>query len=124
MADPAPTRSAPNTCQAARVITAATMVTMLLGLSGLTLTVTVVSLVLATPLLVLFSPVLVPAAVVVFLTTTGLVMSGGFGVTALSGLALFYRYASGRGPVGSERVDVARARVGEWVRDYGWHVRS
>ncbi|KAK1257334.1 hypothetical protein QJS04_geneDACA002585 [Acorus gramineus] len=120
MADPAPTRSAPKTGQAARVITAATMVTVLLGLSGLTLTVTVVSLVLATPLLFLFSPVLVPAAVVVFLSTIGLVMSGGFGVTALSGLAWFYRYASGRRPVGSDRVDVARARVG----DYGWHVRS
>ncbi|KAM1024467.1 hypothetical protein ACFX13_038464 [Malus domestica] len=52
-------------------------------LSGLTLTTVVIALVAAPPLLVIFSKVLVPTAVAMLLLTTGLVMSGGLGATAV-----------------------------------------
>ncbi|PUZ43319.1 hypothetical protein GQ55_9G652200 [Panicum hallii var. hallii] len=64
----------------------------MLLLSGLALTATVLALIVATPLLVIFSPVLVPAAITVALLTAGFVSSGGFGTAAVGVLAWMYRY--------------------------------
>ncbi|KAL6847672.1 hypothetical protein ACP4OV_022460 [Aristida adscensionis] len=64
----------------------------LLVLSALALTGTVLALIVATPLLVLFSPVLVPAGITVALLTAGFVSSGGFGAAAVAVLAWMYRY--------------------------------
>ncbi|KAL6215538.1 hypothetical protein ACLB2K_014967 [Fragaria x ananassa] len=68
--------------------------TTLVGLSGLTLTGTVIALIMATPVLVFFSPVLVPAAIVMFLIAAGFVFSGGCGVAAITALTWLYKYAS------------------------------
>ncbi|KAL0401002.1 UNVERIFIED_CONTAM: Oleosin [Sesamum latifolium] len=60
--------------RAQRVVKAATAVTAggsLLVLSGLTLAGTVIALTIATPLLVIFSPVLVPAVITIFLLGAG-----------------------------------------------------
>lgn len=78
-----------------QVVKAATAVTAggsLLVLSGLTLAGTVVALALVTPLLVIFSPVLVPAAITVCLLLTGFVSSGGFGTAGLTVFMWMYRY--------------------------------
>lgn len=78
-----------------QVVKAATGVTAggsLLVLSGLTSAGTVVALALATPLLVIFSPVLVPAAITVCLLLTGFVASGGFGAAGLTVFMWMYRY--------------------------------
>ncbi|KAK4434877.1 Oleosin Bn-V [Sesamum alatum] len=59
--------------QVAKTTTAVTLGGSLMVLSGLTLAATVIGLVLATPLLVIFSPVLVPAAITLFLILAGFV---------------------------------------------------
>ncbi|KAK4385181.1 Oleosin [Sesamum angolense] len=64
--------------RAQRVVKAATAVTAggsLLVLSGLTLAGTVIALTIATPLLVIFSPVLVPAVITIFLLGAGFLAS-------------------------------------------------
>ncbi|XP_051186778.1 oleosin 16 kDa-like [Lolium perenne] len=85
----------------------------MLFLSALALTGTVVALVIATPVMVIFSPVLVPAAIAVALLTTGFVSSGALGAAAMGVLAWMYRYLS-RGsssPPGSDKVDHTGAKL-------------
>ncbi|BFG18498.1 hypothetical protein CerSpe_047720 [Prunus speciosa] len=77
-----------------KFLTAGAAGTILLVLFGLTLTGTVMALIMATPVLVVFSPILVPAGIVVFLTAAGLVFSGGCGVAAITTLTLMYKYIS------------------------------
>lgn len=89
----------------------------ILVLSGLTLTGTVIGLVLATPLLVIFSPVLVPAAIVIFLLGTGMVSSGGFGVAAVSVLSWAQQYVTGKHPPGADKMDQAQMAFASKVRD-------
>ncbi|CAD6343304.1 unnamed protein product [Miscanthus lutarioriparius] len=76
----------------AKALASATAAFTMLVLSGLAVTGTVLALIVATPLLVILSPVLVPAAITVALLTTGLVSSGGFGAAAVAVLAWMYRY--------------------------------
>ncbi|KAK7291610.1 hypothetical protein RIF29_06899 [Crotalaria pallida] len=64
----------------------------LLILAGFTLTATVLGLAIATPLFIFFSPVLVPAALVIGLAVTGFLTSGAFGVTSLSSFAWMANY--------------------------------
>nr|CAB3497345.1 unnamed protein product [Digitaria exilis]CAB3502313.1 unnamed protein product [Digitaria exilis] len=75
----------------AKALAAGTAAFSMLLLSGLALTATVLALIVATPLLVIFSPVLVPAAITVALLTAGFVSSGGFGAAAVGVLAWMYR---------------------------------
>ncbi|GER46555.1 oleosin [Striga asiatica] len=111
-----------------KAATAATAGGSLLLLSGLTLAATVVGLTLATPLLVIFSPVLVPAVITAAVLGLGFLASGGFGVAALSVLTWIYRYVTGRHPVGSDQLDSARTKLAAKARDmkdraehYGQH---
>ena len=123
--------TSPGTKQTVKFFTAATIGTVLLVLSGLTMTGTVVGLVLATPVLVLFSPILVPAGIVVALVTAGFFFSGGFGVAALSALAWIYNYVTGKHPVGADQLDSARLKlmstardVKERAKEYGHYVQN
>ncbi|GER49925.1 oleosin [Striga asiatica] len=100
-----------------KATTAATAGGSLLVLSGLTLAGTVVALTLATPLLVIFSPVLVPAVITAFLVASGFVASGGFGVAAISVLTWIYRYLTGKKPPGAEQLDTARDKVSGKARE-------
>ncbi|XP_078431356.1 oleosin family protein [Wolffia australiana] len=120
-----------GTRQTVKFLTAATIGTGLLVLSGLTMTVTVVGLVLATPVMVLFSPVLVPAGIVVALAAGGFFFSGGFGVAALSALAWIYNYVTGKHPLGADQLDSARLKlmstardVKERAKEYGHYVQN
>ncbi|KAI3748957.1 hypothetical protein L6452_12427 [Arctium lappa] len=96
----------------------------LLVLSGLTLAATVIGLTVVTPLLVIFSPVLVPAMVTVFLLVTGFLTSGGLGVAATMVLSWIYAYVTGGRPTGSDRMDQATDKMG-WkgreIRERGEH---
>ncbi|XP_021890285.1 oleosin 16 kDa [Carica papaya] len=107
-----------------RFLTAAGIGTTLLVLSGITLTATVIGLILATPVLVLFSPILVPAAAAVVLMGTGLLFSGGCGAAAIATLTWIYRYVTGKHPAGAEKVDYARKRIAEKAREYGQYVQQ
>lgn len=109
--------SAPTSRQAIRFLTAAAIGATLLFLSGLTLTGTVISLVIATPVLVLFSPVLIPAGILTVLAMAGFLFSGGCCVAALMALSWMYNYLAGKHPVGADQVDYARMRIGDKARD-------
>lgn len=110
----------PTTRQAVKFLTASTLGTVLLVLSGLTLTATVISLVIATPILVLFSPILIPAIITVFLIASGFVFSGGCGVAALSALSWIYQYTTGKHPVGADQLDQARNAIA----NAAWEVKE
>ncbi|XP_068307322.1 oleosin H2-like [Pyrus communis] len=86
-----------NGSSASNLLTIATLVPVggtLLLLAGLTLAGTIIGLAVTTPLFVIFSPVLVPAVVVVFLSVTGILTSGALGVTALSSFSWLAHYLS------------------------------
>ncbi|XP_077242355.1 oleosin L-like [Tasmannia lanceolata] len=103
-----------------KVVKAATAVTLggsLLVLSGLTLTGTVIALTIATPVLVIFSPVLVPATITIFLIIAGLLSSGGFGIAGMSVMSWIYKYLTGKRPPGSEQLEQARMRLASKARD-------
>lgn len=103
-----------------QVVKAATAVTAggsLLVLSGLTLAGTVIALTIATPLLVIFSPVLVPAVIAVGLLILGFLTSGGFGVAAVTVLSWIYRYMTGKHPLGADQLDQARMRLASKARE-------
>lgn len=59
----------------------------LLTLAGLTLAGSVIGLMLAFPLFLIFSPVIVPAAFVIGLAMTGFMASGAIGLTGLSSMS-------------------------------------
>ncbi|VVB09031.1 unnamed protein product [Arabis nemorensis] len=111
--------SSPSTRQIVRFLTAATIGLSLLLLSGLTLTGTVIGLIVATPLMVLFSPVLVPAVITTGLLTVGFLFSGGCGVAAATALSWIYRYVTGKHPIGAEKVDYARMMISEKAKELG-----
>ncbi|XP_047939109.1 oleosin L-like [Salvia hispanica] len=107
----------PRSHQMVKAATAVTAGGSLLVLSGLTLAATVIALTIATPLLVIFSPVLVPAALAVFALAGGFLASGGFGVAALSVLSWIYKYMTGKHPVGADQLDTARTKLAGKARD-------
>ncbi|KAK7861310.1 oleosin Cor a 13-like [Quercus suber] len=105
---------------AQQVVRAATAVTAggsLLILSGLILAATVIALTIATPLFVIFSPVLVPAIIAVALIFMGFIASGGFGVAALTVLSWIYRYVTGEHPPGADQLDHARLKLASKARE-------
>lgn len=77
--------------QIAKAATAVTAGGSLLVLSALTLVGTVIALTVATPLLVIFSPILVPALITVALLITGFLSSGGFGIAAITVFSWIYK---------------------------------
>ncbi|EEF51616.1 oleosin L [Ricinus communis] len=119
----------PRVNQLVKAGTAATAGSSLLFLSGLTLTGTVIALALATPLMVLFSPVLLPAVIIISLIGAGFLTSGGFGFGAILVLSWIYRYVTGKQPPGAESLDQARLKLAGKAREmkdraeqFGQHV--
>ncbi|KAF8051671.1 hypothetical protein N665_1684s0007 [Sinapis alba] len=106
-----------KTRQIAKAVTAVTAGGSLLVLSSLTLVGTVIALTVATPLLVIFSPILVPALITVALLITGFLSSGGFGIAAITVFSWIYKYATGEQPQGSDKLDSARMKLGGKVQD-------
>lgn len=98
----------------------------LLMLAGITLTGTVVGLAVTTPLFVIFSPVLLPAALVIGLAVTGFLTSGAFGVTALSSFTWLANYL--RRSRLLEQLEFANRRaqetMGQSVKESGEAVQS
>ncbi|XP_024978656.1 oleosin 16.4 kDa-like [Cynara cardunculus var. scolymus] len=79
----------------------------LLGLAGITLAGTMIGLALATPVFVILSPVIIPAALTVGLAVAGFLTSGTFWLTGLSSLSFLVncvRQATGRLPEKMENV--------------------
>ncbi|KAF5476746.1 hypothetical protein F2P56_003451 [Juglans regia] len=82
----------PPTSKVIAVVTLLPLAGFFLLLSGLTLVATLIGLAVSTPLFVICSPVLVPAAVVIALAVTGFLASGAFGITGLSSLSWIANY--------------------------------
>uniref|UniRef100_A0ACD5V5F2 Uncharacterized protein n=1 Tax=Avena sativa TaxID=4498 RepID=A0ACD5V5F2_AVESA len=102
---------------ALKAAAAATAGGSMLVLSGLILAGTVVALTVATPVLVIFSPVIVPACITLALMAAGFVTSGGLGIAALSVFSWMYKYLTGKHPPGADQLDHAKARLASKARD-------
>ncbi|CAL9152650.1 unnamed protein product [Musa hybrid cultivar] len=103
----------PSASQALAVATLLPLGGGLLALAGLTLLGSVIGLALLTPLLLLFSPVLVPAALLVALTVAGVLTSGALGLTGLSSIWYLLKQARGMVQKAPEQMENAKRRVGE-----------
>ncbi|KAL7166395.1 hypothetical protein ACSBR2_037133 [Camellia fascicularis] len=114
-----PNEPSPTSRHSIMLLTASAIGAALLFLSGLTITGTVISLVIATPVLIVFSPILFPTGMIIFLATAGFLFSGGCGVAAAAALAWLYNYIAGkrrRGAV-AEQLDYTRMRIASRARD-------
>ena len=99
----------PATSKVLAVVTLLPIGGFLLILAGITFVGTLIGLAVSTPLLVIFSPVLIPAAIVIGLAVAGFLTSGAFGITGLSSLSWIANYLhQTRAP---EHMDYAKRRV-------------
>ncbi|KAF6157452.1 hypothetical protein GIB67_004390 [Kingdonia uniflora] len=112
---------------ASKVVAVATLFPIggiLLTLAGLTLTGTIIGLALATPLFIIFSPVLVPAAIAICLAVTGFLTSGAFGLTALSSLSWIINYMRRFSSNMPEHMEHAKRRMQEAAGTAGQKTRE
>ncbi|KAI4335820.1 hypothetical protein L6164_014429 [Bauhinia variegata] len=123
--------NAPNSTQLVGLLTFLVSGAILLMLTGITITGTVLGLIFFTPLIILSTPLWVPAGTVFFLTTAGFLTACGFSVVVVAALSWMYRYFRGLHPPGSDRVDYARSRiydtashVKDYAREYGGYLQS
>ncbi|RAL42228.1 unnamed protein product [Cuscuta campestris] len=97
--------------QVAKTATAATVGGSLMALSGITLVATIIGLVIATPLLLIFSPVLIPAALTAFLILAGLFASAAFLATSAFIFYWMYMYIAGKHPVGEDKINYMKEKL-------------
>lgn len=107
----------PRSYQVIKAATAVTAAGSLLMLSALILAGTVILLTVATPPLVIFSPVLVPAVITAGLILTGFLSSGGLGLAAVTMLSWIYRYMAGKHPAGADQLDQVRMKLAGKTRE-------
>ncbi|EEF51944.1 oleosin H2 [Ricinus communis] len=124
-------KKGPSTSQILAVVTLLPLSGTLLFLAGATLVGALTGLGVTTPLFVIFSPVLVPAAFVIGLAVLGFSVSGAFGITALSSLSWMlnnFRRMIGLLPQQMEhakrRVQETTGQLGQKARDVGQTVQS
>ncbi|KAL4577166.1 hypothetical protein LXL04_013270 [Taraxacum kok-saghyz] len=91
----------------------------LLGLAGITLVGSMIGLAIATPVFIIFSPIIVPAVLTIGLAVAGFLTSGTFGLTGLSSLSFLMnsvRQATGSVP---EQIDYAKMKLQDMVEYTG-----
>ncbi|KAJ3673006.1 hypothetical protein LUZ60_006380 [Juncus effusus] len=103
----------PSASQALTVATLFPVGGLLLTFSGLALTASVIGLCLATPVFLLFSPVLVPAALLMGLAVTGFLLSGALGLGGLSSLTCLTNTVRGLFQKTPDYVEQAKKRMAE-----------
>ncbi|KAL5813814.1 hypothetical protein ACOSQ3_024588 [Xanthoceras sorbifolium] len=113
---------APSKSQVLAVVTLLPVGGTLLLLSGLTLAGTLIGLAVTTPLFLLFSPVLVPAAIVIGLAVTGFLSSGAFGIIALSALSWMANFLRKGGA--SQQMDYLKRRMQDTAGQVGQKTRE
>ncbi|KAJ8772256.1 hypothetical protein K2173_027433 [Erythroxylum novogranatense] len=101
----------------------------LLLLAGLTLTATLIGFVVSSPVFVIYSPVLLPAVLVIVFVVLGFIASGAFGVTALSSISWMVNYLRRlRFPEQMEHVNrraqETAGQMGQRTRETGQRVQS
>ncbi|KAJ4974403.1 hypothetical protein NE237_007577 [Protea cynaroides] len=101
----------PSGSQVVAVITLFPIGGILFSLSCIILAVTVICLALSTPLFVIFSPILVPAAIALGLALSGFLASGLFGLTGLSSLSWILNYLRGTKAEMPEQLEYGKRRM-------------
>ncbi|XP_073063802.1 oleosin H1-like [Primulina eburnea] len=119
----------PSTSQIVAIVTLLPVSGTLLALAGITLAGSLIGLAFATPVFLIFSPVLVPAAILIAGAVTAFLTSGAFGLTGLSSLSWVlnsFRQATGKEPgeYAKRRVQEATAQVGEKTRQVGETIKA
>ncbi|KAL0344029.1 UNVERIFIED_CONTAM: Oleosin [Sesamum angustifolium] len=119
----------PSTTQILAIITLLPISGTLLCLAGITLVGTLIGLAVATPVFVIFSPVLVPAAILIAGAVTAFLTSGAFGLTGLSSLSWVlnsFRRATGQDPLdyAKRRMQEGTMYVGEKTKQVGEGIKS
>nr|AAC02240.1 18 kDa oleosin [Oryza sativa]AAD10240.1 18 kDa oleosin [Oryza sativa Indica Group] len=104
---------APSASQALTVATLFPLGGLLLVLSGLALAASVVGLAVDTPVFLIFSPVLVPAALLIGLAVAGFLTSGALGLGGLSSLTFLANTARQAFQRTPDYVEQARRRMAE-----------
>lgn len=94
----------PNSRQILGLMFLLSAVGFVLLLAGVTFTGTTITVLLATPVVIFFSPVWIPFATVAFFAVSALLGAGAFGVAAVSAVSWVYNYFRGRHPYGSDPV--------------------
>ncbi|CAH2045152.1 unnamed protein product [Thlaspi arvense] len=107
--------SGPSSNQVVALIAGVPIGGSLLALAGITLAGSVIGLLLSIPLFLLFSPVIVPAAITIGLAVTGILASGLFGLTGLSSVSWVLNYIRGTSESVPEQLDYAKRRVADAV---------
>ena len=122
---------APNSTQLLGFLTLFVSASILLILTGLTVTAIILGFIFFMPLILISSPIWFPVGTVLFVTTAGFLSACGFGVVIAAGLSWMYRYFRGMHPLGSDRVDYARSRiydtashVKDYAMEYGGYLQS
>ncbi|XWS37688.1 hypothetical protein CRYUN_Cryun19dG0066500 [Craigia yunnanensis] len=122
---------APNSTQLLGFLTLFVSVSILLILTGLTVTAAILGFIFFMPLILISSPIWFPIGTVLFLSIAGFLSACGFGFVAVSGLSWMYHYYRGMHPPGSDRVDYARSRiydtashVKDYAMEYGSYLQS
>jgi len=120
----------PSTSKALAVLTMLPVGGGLLALAGITLVGTLIGLAVTTPLFILFSPVLVPAALVIGLAVTSFLASGAFGLTGSWSLSWVGRYIQEATQTMPESLDQAKRRmqdmagyVGQKTKEVGQEIQ-
>ncbi|XP_004493360.1 oleosin Ara h 10.0101-like [Cicer arietinum] len=103
----------PSTSQVVAVIAGLPVGGILLTLAGLSLIGTLTGLAVTTPLFILFSPVLVPATIVIGLAVAGFLTSGAFGLTALSSFSWVMNYIRQTQGTVPEQLEYAKRRMAD-----------
>ncbi|CAI0416273.1 unnamed protein product [Linum tenue] len=123
----------PSTQQILAVVTLLPLGGFLLLVAGLVFAATLIGLAVATPVFVICSPVIVPAALAIGMAVMGFLTSGAFGITALSSLSWMANYIRRTrvGAVVPEQMEHAKRRaqdvagqVGQKARDVGQAVQG
>ncbi|XP_041009020.1 oleosin 16.4 kDa-like isoform X1 [Juglans microcarpa x Juglans regia] len=103
----------------------------LLALAGLTLIGSVIGLAITTPLFIICSPVLVPAAIVMGLAIAGFFSSGALGLTGLASLSRVFNYLRQASRSLPQEMDQAKRRkqdmtayVGQKTKETGQDIQS
>jgi hypothetical protein len=103
----------------------------LLALAGLTFIGSLIGLAVTIPLFLIFSPVLVPAAIAVGLAITGFLSSGALGLTGLSSLSWVLNYLRRASQSLPHEMDQAKRRmqdmaafVGQKTKEVGQEIQS
>lgn len=122
----------PTKSQVLAVVTLLPVGAFLLLLAGLTLTGTLTGLAVTAPLFLIFSPVLVPATLLITFAVAGFLTSGTFGITGLSAISWIMNFLWGA-RVGTLTQQADRTKlhaeeavglVGQRVREFGQATQS